>query len=311
MNSTLRAVAYFSGIPAKNNNQEKPLILKNFLEGVEKCGDKAIAQHEMRVIDADVALIQGFVHENGKTLPHLILRKNAFDHQIKNGKKALIVDSNLFLYAGDRLSKKYLRYSFNGVFPTTGFYFDKDVNPLRWQKISNDLGIKLKPWKTDGEAILICLQRNGGWSMQGYPVLDWLDKTITKVRSVCKKSPIIVRLHPGDKKMPRMINLRGYKNVHLSHEIDIRNDFRKCFATVLHNSSPAVASAIEGVPVFLTDPNPEHSQACSVANKDLDRLRDPILPDRQEWIERLAMCHWNFDELRSGEAWKFFRQYIT
>jgi hypothetical protein len=34
------------------------------------------------------------------------------------------------------------------------------------------------------------------------------------------------------------------------------------------------------------------------------------MPDRQKWIERLSMCHWKFDELRSGEAWQFFRKYI-
>jgi hypothetical protein len=33
--------------------------------------------------------------------------------------------------------------------------------------------------------------------------------------------------------------------------------------------------------------------------------------DRQAWVERLSMCHWNFDELRSGEAWNFFKQYIN
>jgi len=32
--------------------------------------------------------------------------------------------------------------------------------------------------------------------------------------------------------------------------------------------------------------------------------------DRQAWIEKLSMCHWNFDELKSGEAWQFFRKFI-
>jgi len=266
----------------------------------------------MHTVDADVALIQGFVHEHGKKdQPHLVLRQKAFDNQIQKGKRALIVDSNLFLYADKNNSKRYLRYSFNGVFPTTGFYFDTDINPNRWAKISRDLNISLKPWKTDGEYVLVCLQRNGGWSMRGYPVLEWLDKTIQDIRKVNRKVPILVRMHPGDKKMPRMINLRGYKNVHLSRSQNITEDLRRSFATVLYNSSPAIASAIEGVPVFLTDPNPEYSQAHPVANTDISRLMNPDMPDRQAWIERLAMCHWNFDELRSGEAWRFFRQYIT
>jgi hypothetical protein len=79
---------------------------------------------------------------------------------------------------------------------------------------------------------------------------------------------------------------------------------------VVHNSSPSVASIIEGVPTFLTDSHPEHSQSCEVANKDLAKIENPDMLDRQAWIERLSMCHWNFDELRSGEAWNFFKKYI-
>src|SRR6056300_891005 len=156
-----KAVAYYGGIPARNNNPEKPLILDNFLTGVRASGDEAIAHRGMNPIPCDVALIQGFVHEHGKTAPHLILRAQAIEMQKNSGKKSLIVDSNLFLYADPGNTKTYLRYSFDGVFPTTGFYFDDAPDPLRWQKISTNLGISLKPWRTSGQHILICLQRNG------------------------------------------------------------------------------------------------------------------------------------------------------
>jgi hypothetical protein len=71
-----------------------------------------------------------------------------------------------------------------------------------------------------------------------------------------------------------------------------------------------VASLIEGIPTFLTDPKPEHSQTFGIANTDLSKIENPIMSDRQQWVEKLAMCHWNFEELRSGEAWEFFRQYV-
>jgi hypothetical protein len=71
-----------------------------------------------------------------------------------------------------------------------------------------------------------------------------------------------------------------------------------------------VASIIEGVPAFITDPEPQHSQSYVVANMDLNQIENPMLHDRQSWIERLAMCHWNFAELQSGEAWQFFKKYV-
>lgn len=301
------AVAYYGGIPPHNNNLEKPLILDNFLTGVRNSGDTAIAQTAMQVVpNADVALIQGFVHEHGKTAPHLVLRRNAVEQQINNGKKALIVDSNLFLAYDSGNVNRYLRYSFNGVFPTTGFYFDTDVDPNRWTKISSKLGIQMKPWRTSGNHILVCLQRNGGWSMRGYNSVQWANDTIATLREITDR-PIIVRGHPGDKKTRYFPQ---HKDVFLSSNPSILQDLQGAWATVLYNTSPSVVSAIEGVPVFLTDPQPEHSQSHEVSNTKIKRINDPKLFDREDWVQKLAMCHWNFEELASGEAWRHFRRYL-
>jgi hypothetical protein len=307
--SNLSAVAYYGGIPPTNNNPEKPRILDNFLQGVKASGDHAIAHTGMTAIPCDVALIQGFVHDHGKSAPHLQLRQNAVTLQKTNNKRSLIVDSNLFLYADPKNTKTYLRYSFDGVFPTTGFYFDRDIDPARWQKISHDLGICLKPWRIQGNHILICLQRHGGWSMRGLSTVEWLDRTIVQIRQYSKKRPIVVRAHPGDKKIKSILKI-NHKNVYLSTNEKLLDDLKNAWATVVYNSSPSVASLIEGIPTFLTDPQPEHSQTYGIANTELSQLEDPNMLDRQAWIEKLAMCHWNFDELRSGEAWQFFKRYL-
>ena len=307
--SNLTAVAYYGGIPPTNNNPEKPLILDNFLTGVRLSGDTAVAHQGMNAVPCDVALIQGFVHEHGKTAPHLQLRQNAVLLQKNNNKRSLIVDSNLFLYADPNNTRTYLRYSFDGVFPTTGFYFDRDVDPSRWSKISRDLNLSLKPWRTQGNHILICLQRHGGWSMGGLSVQAWLDQTVIQIRQYSRKRPILVRTHPGDKKIKSILKI-NHKNVHLSTNERLVDDLRNAWATVVYNSSPSVASIIEGIPAFVTDIVPQHSQTYGVANTDLSRLENPEMPDRQAWIEKISMCHWNFEELRSGEAWRFFKKYV-
>lgn len=310
--SIFKAVAYYGGIPPNNNNPEKPLILDNFLHGVRVSGDEGIDHRGMNVIPCDVAFIQGFVHEDGKKgVAHLTLRQNAIDIQKQNGKRSLIVDSNLFLFADPGNTKTYLRYSFDGVFPTTGFYFDTDVDPLRWKKISNNLGLSLKPWRTQGTHILICCQRNGGWSMKGLSVNQWLLETVAKVRSFSER-PIVIRIHPGDKKWQRWFDqsiFKKYKHITLSNN-HIRQDLNNAWASIVYNSSPSIASVIEGIPTFVTDPQAEISQSFGVCNTNLKRIEDPKMFERQDWIEKLSMCHWNFDELRSGEAWQFFRKYI-
>ena len=167
----LQVVSYHSGIPKINRSQEKFDILFNYIAGVNAKGDTGINHTGFNLIDCDVAVMQGFVHEFSRNLPHLNLRKNILQNQKLKGKRTLITDSNLFLYhIPSNQPHHYLRYSFDGVFRKTGFYFDKDINPKRWQSIKTNLGLQEKPYRTSGDHILICLQRNGGWSMKNYDV---------------------------------------------------------------------------------------------------------------------------------------------
>ena len=305
----MKVVSYLSGIPPKNKNLEKPAILKNFIEGVRRVGDEGVIQSRMSLIPCDVAVIQGFTHENGKRLPHLQLRSNVIEYQKRSKNKTLIADSNLFLYADKTNPFHYLRYSFDGVFNNTGFYFDTDIDPIRWKNISKHTGLTLKDYRKSGEYILICLQRNGGWSMRGLDVMDWLHKTINEIKKYTDR-PIIVRGHPGDKKVSSYLKL-DIPNVSISNlHKPIEEDLKNAWAVITYNSSPGVASLIEGVPVFALDPDPNYSQYNEVSNKDLKNLENPELFERQSWIERISMSHWNFAELKSGEAWSFMKNYV-
>ena len=306
----LQVVSYHSGIPKINRSQEKFDILFNYIAGVNAKGDTGINHTGFNLIDCDVAVMQGFVHEFSRNLPHLNLRKNILQNQKLKGKRTLITDSNLFLYhIPSNQPHHYLRYSFDGVFRKTGFYFDKDVNPKRWQSIKTNLGLQEKPYRTSGDHILICLQRNGGWSMKNYDVMQFCHDTISRLRQYTDR-PIVVRGHPGDKKSPFYIKL-NLPNVRVSQPgTTIQQDLANAWATVIYNSSPGVASLIEGVPVFQMDADPDYSMYGEVANFFLENIENPTLHDRQDWLEKISMCHWNFAELKSGEAWDFMRNYV-
>lgn len=307
----MKIVSYHSGIPTKNNSPEKPLILSNFIQGVIVAGDTGINHKSPTLLDCDVAVVQGFVHEDSKRTPHLLFRKSVIDNQRLLKKRSLIVDSNLFLYATGKRNTpgNYLRYSFDGVFRHTGFYFDTDINPNRWHSIKNNIGLDLVPYKKRGNDILLCLQRNGGWSMKKTDVIDFAHKIIKRLKQITSRK-IIVRGHPGDGKTLSRLHELKYANVEISSNADIRADLKNSWATVVFNSSPGVASLIEGVPVFQMDPDLDYSMYGEVANTDITQIEDPILYDRQEWIERISMCHWSFDELKDGTAWRFMKKYI-
>jgi hypothetical protein len=308
----MKVVSYHAGIPPKNNSPEKPLILSNFVQGVLRQGDTGINHYGNNVLDCDLAVLQGYVHENSKTTPHLLFRKSVLDYQKLNNKKTLIVDSNLFLFATGKRNTpgNYLRYSFDGVFRNTGFYFDKYVDPSRWKIIKENLGLEILPYETRGNYILLCLQRNGGWSMKRNDVLQFAHKTIRAIKANTNRK-IVVRGHPGDKKtLVRLQQELKYPNVELSTNPDIRDDLKNSWASVVFNSSPGVASLINGVPVFQMDQDLNYSMYGEVANTDLTKLESPVLFSRQEWLETIAMCHWSFDDLKDGTAWNFMRNYV-
>jgi hypothetical protein len=306
---------YHNSVP-NAKNQEKIDLLKYFSQGVSAAGDHSIDNHSYNYTPSDVGVIQGWINIGSKTGRHLDLRNTVIDQQIKNKKFVVVADSNLFLYSNTANPLHYLRYSFNGVFPNTGIYCDTTIDPSRWKKISSDLNISLKDYKTNGSHILLCLQRNGGWSMKDYDVQEWALATIKEIRKYSDR-PIIIRGHPGDKAAKEYLDPRStkcrLKNLHNVSFSDFNRsllqDLKNAWAVVNHNSSPVVGAAIEGYPIFVTDPI--RSQCKDIANIDFSKIENPLMSDRQRWVERLSMFHWKFDELKTGECWRHMRLFIS
>ncbi len=294
----MKIAIYLTTIP-KNKSETKLAVLNRFGEGILKSSDQVEFVNDSNLVDCDVAVMQGYVHRD-ITSPHLQLRKRILD----NHKNVIVIDSNLFQFANAELANYYLRYSLNGIFPTTGFYFDNKIDTARWQSISNKLNIELKNDRTSGDHILICLQRVDGWSMGSTSVQDWLDHTVKKIKKYSNR-PIIVRKHPGDRKQD---HLKFSSQYTISTASKLVDDLKNCWATVIYNSSPGIASLINGVPVFVTDQTPQQSQTWPVCNTDLRLVENPIMHNRTEWIHRISQSHWNDDEVASGQAWTFIRE---
>ena len=232
------------------------------------------------------------------------------DTQTKLGRYWLSIDSNVFIYKNKENPKKYLRYSFNGVFPKTGIYCNDNPGEENWNNIKRDYNMDLKPWRTNGSHILITLQRPLGWSMRGFNLMKWLENTFREIRKYSDR-PIIIRWHPGDWKSYPVYEalLKQYNATISPQERHITEDLVNCWALVCHNSTPSSVASIEGIPAFITD-DPGYCQAGDIANLDFSKLETPIMPDRLEWIKKLSQCHWSFDDTRSGRCWAHMRNYV-
>jgi len=319
----MRVISYTATLPRKEQyNTEESLknatdkldTLRYFAQGVNAVGDQGIIESNMNYQPSEVAVILGWVHEHGKTAAHLQFRQQILDGQRAAGGRTVIADSNLFLYKNKQNPGYWLRYSYDGIFANTGEYCDHAPNPSRWARIQEHYHLQLQPWRQSGNHILLCLQRDGGWSMAGWDVVDWAIKNIVEIRKYSDR-PIRIRPHPGDKRASkycdRILKLcqgRRLTQIELSQPASsLMQDFANCWAVVNHNSSPGVAAAIEGIPVFLTDP--ERSQARDVATLSLNRMENPFMPDREAWIQRISQFHWSHQELQTGKCWAHMKKW--
>ena len=318
----MRVISYTATLPRKEKYTEESLrnathkldTLRYFAQGVNAHGDQGIIETNQTYQPSEVAVILGWVHEHGKTAAHLQFRQEILDGQRAAGGRTVIADSNLFLYKNKANPGYWLRYSYDGIFANTGEYCDQIPDPARWHTVQNFCNVKLQPWRQTGDHVLLCLQRDGGWSMAGWDVVDWAIKNIIEIRKYSDR-PIRIRPHPGDKKArkycERLLKLclgRGLKAVTISVEgHSLMDDFANCWAVVNHNSSPGVAAVMEGIPVILTDP--DRSQAHDVATVGINRIETPLMPDRESWAQRISQFHWSHQELQLGICWSHMKKW--
>ena len=287
--------------PAKFSN--KVMLMDNFAEGVKSQGDQVIEYRDNRLPDQqlDAGFVLGYTLEDN-------FRKKIIDQLRAQNSHSVFVDSNILHYA--RSEHEWHRYSLGSVYPNTGTYFFDTLDTAKWNTFSEWHGAGLKPWRTQGQHILILCQRPKGFNMFTDQEA-WLDQTLATIRKHSNR-PIMIRMHPGDGsrfKQIEKIQKKYGKQVTISEHANIRDALVNCWCTVGLNSTPNVVAAIEGVPGYIEDTT--RSWATGVAFTDLALIENPPLPDRTEWAIRIANIHWSNTEVRSGQLWTAIKRYIS
>ena len=176
---------------------------------------------------------------------------------------------------------------------------------------SNLLDLRLKPWRTDGEYILLCGQHDRSQQWNLLPSMDkWAAETIENIRAHTDR-PIIFRPHPrcpvkGLEKRFRDLQVQTPRKVPGSYD-DFDMDFHNVYCTVSWTSNPGIHSVIEGVPSY-TSPS---SLAWDVSIKSLTNLDNPPLPDRQQWLNDYAHTEWTVEEIAQGIPLKRLTKYFS
>jgi hypothetical protein len=162
------------------------------------------------------------------------------------------------------------------------------------------LGLSLKPWRSQGEYILICGQHNKSLQWRNMPpVSNWFLNTYDAIRQHTDRT-IIFRPHPRCK-LEHVE--RGLKNVYRQDPCPAKNtyddfdlSFDNIWATVSWSSNPGIHSIIEGVPAIV---GPD-SLAYDVAEHNIANIENPKMPDRTQWLNNYAWTEFTVDEIAQG-----------
>ncbi len=294
---------FYNSISNPSKFSNKVMLMDNFAQGVKSQSDEILEYRDNRL--PDQLLHAGFVL--GYTLEDNFRKK--IINQLKAFKiPAVFVDSNILHYA--RQEHEWHRYSLNSVYPSDGTYFFNELDKSKWTRYSQWHNMTIKPWRTTGEHVLILCQRPKGWNMFGNDQDQWLDKTISKIKKYVNR-PIRIRMHPGDgtreKQIEKILKRHG-NSVEISRADNIKQDLINCWCAVGYNSTPNVVAALEGVPVYVEDI--KNSWAAGIAFTDLNQIADPPMPDRSEWIHKIANIHWSNEEVKQGHLWSAIKSHI-
>ena len=185
----------------------------------------------------------------------------------------------------------------NGI-NRTAYFGEQDNDRSR----ADHLGLVCKPWRSNGDFILICGQHDKSLQWQGMPRMsNWFLETYDEIRKHTER-PILFRPHPRC----RLEHIeRGLKNVHRQQPTQILGTyddydmgFNNVWATVSYSSNPGIHSVLAGVPAFVGT----SSLAYDVAN-DIDFMHDienPMMPERQQWLNDYAHTEYTIEEISQG-----------
>lgn len=211
----------------------------------------------------------------------------------------------------------YHRYSWTSYFRDEGDYCNENSPSDRWEQIKQDQNLTVKDWRSKGEYVLVILQRPGDSSLVNLlkkhgTYKGFVSHTLKEIQTYTDR-PIRVRMHPL--RQDRQMEVLKDFDVEISKNTDgaglleggagLQRDFDDAWCVVGFNSNALTESAMEGIPTFSMCPS---CMAYDVSNKSLKLIEQPVMFERQQWLNNLGYCQWREDECIAGLPWEHLRK---
>ena len=233
---------------------------------------------------ADVAVIWSVLF-NGRMTGN----KPIWDYYTRTGKKVIVLE------VGGIKRGITWKVGLNGI-NRDAYFGPSGMDGVR----SRDLGLEVKPWRKDGEYILICGQHDKSLQWRDMPRMsNWFLNTYDTIRKHTDRT-IIFRPHPRCRlehieRGLRYVERQEPKHIEGSYD-DFNLGFDNVFCTISWSSNPGIHSVINGVPAIVGP----SSLAYDVAGHDLNLIEYTQTPDRTQWLNDYAWTEFTIEEISQG-----------
>lgn len=202
----------------------------------------------------------------------------------------------------------YYRVGVNGFLQDDADFGSACSPSDRWERMSEELGLRLKPYREEGRHVLIVGQNPGDASLRGADIFDWMQRTAVEAHRLTSR-PIILRPHPvTPQAMMREFQTRfsGLAGIVIDYPPTrpLQSVLEDCWILLAYSSSASIDALIEGVPCITSSPA---NMAWPVSDHALERIERPTLFPREQWLADLAYAQWSPDEMRLGLTWRHLR----
>ena len=284
---SMKVAALFK--PASSRSQGMAQVM---CAGVQAVGDHCdLISKTDGLPDADVIIAYGWVPFH-----------RLFEQQLSRGRHYVFIDlgywgrktglqsvsrTNRFPY-----SLGTHKLSVDSRHPTKGWPLDRP--PDRFKEFE----LKIKPWRK-GENILIAGMSEKAARTYGYEPQDWEKQIVKKLKEHTDRK-IIYRPKPSDVDVSPIPGCGVSPNT-----VQFQTELNSAHAVISRHSNAAVEGLLEGVQIYSED-----NVGKFMSIPSFDMLEDGYWPDgREQFMNDVAYCHWSVDEIISGKAWKYLRDF--
>lgn len=223
-------------------------------------------------------------------------------------KTRLVWESTIFRRnRTDDRRRMYYRLGINGFQQNDADFRNKNSPPDRWLRIQKEQNIKLYDWKSRGDNIVVCMQRENDCTLRGLDIKQWTIDVCHELRQYTDR-PIVIRPHPSSPTNIPTHEIDTLNSITVTDaESAIAKHFDSAWAVVTFSSLSAIEAICDGIPTFALD---KGSMAWGKAGCNLSDIEAPKIFEREQWLYDLAYAQWTLDEMKEGIPWQRLRTYF-